>query len=175
MATKNISLCSLSFPLQVLTKVLFSKNRGHSFDLVGPTGWDVLTKIKPPLPMFPTFIDTGFNWTGHWWLNTLYVHTVEWLLKIKNKHDVINWKHFPRYWPFVRGIHRSPKNSPHKGRWRGVLILSLICVWKNGWANNREAGDLRRYHTHYDVIIISKAKHDKIRYPVKMVSVGFEK
>ena len=21
--------------------------------------------------------------------------------------DVIKWKHFPRYWPFMRGIHRS--------------------------------------------------------------------
>ena len=30
--------------------------------------------------------------------------------------DVIKWKHFPRYWPFVRGIHRSPVNSPHKGQ-----------------------------------------------------------
>ena len=29
--------------------------------------------------------------------------------------DVIKWKHLPRYWPFVRGIHRSPVNSPHKG------------------------------------------------------------
>ena len=28
--------------------------------------------------------------------------------------DVIKWRHFPRYWPFVRGIHRSPVNSPHK-------------------------------------------------------------
>ena len=28
--------------------------------------------------------------------------------------DVIKWNHFPRYWPFVRGIHRSPVNSPHK-------------------------------------------------------------
>ena len=28
--------------------------------------------------------------------------------------DVIKWKHFPRYWPFMRGIHRSPANSPHK-------------------------------------------------------------
>ena len=26
--------------------------------------------------------------------------------------DVIKWKHFPRNWPFVRGIHRSPVNSP---------------------------------------------------------------
>ena len=28
--------------------------------------------------------------------------------------DVIKWKHFPCYWPFVWGIHRSPVNSPHK-------------------------------------------------------------
>ena len=32
--------------------------------------------------------------------------------------DVIKWKHFPRCWQFVRGIHRSPVNSPHKGQWR---------------------------------------------------------
>ena len=24
--------------------------------------------------------------------------------------DVIKWNHFPRYWPFVRGIHRSVVN-----------------------------------------------------------------
>ena len=68
--------------------------------------------------------------------------------------DVIKWKHFPRYWPFVRGIHRSPVNSPHKGQWRGALVLSLICVWINGWVNDREAGDLRRYRTHYDIIVM---------------------
>ena len=28
--------------------------------------------------------------------------------------DVIKWKHFPRYWPFVRGTYRSPVNSPQK-------------------------------------------------------------
>ena len=42
--------------------------------------------------------------------------------------DVIKWKDFPRYWPFVRGIHRSPVNSPHKGQWRGALMFSLICA-----------------------------------------------
>ena len=66
--------------------------------------------------------------------------------------DVIKWKHFPRNWPFVRGIHRSPVNSPHKGQWREALMFSLNCVWINGWVNNREAGDLRRYRAHYDVI-----------------------
>ena len=68
--------------------------------------------------------------------------------------DVIKWKHFPRYWPFVRGIHRSPVNSPHKGQWRGALMFTLICVRINGWVNNREAGDFRRHLAHYDVIVM---------------------
>ena len=68
--------------------------------------------------------------------------------------DVIKWKHFPRYWPFVRGIHWSPVNSPHKGQWRGALMFSLICALINGWVNNREAGDLRRHRAHYDVIVM---------------------
>ena len=42
--------------------------------------------------------------------------------------DVIKWKHFQRYWPFVRGICRSPVNSPHKAQWRGALMFSLICT-----------------------------------------------
>ena len=69
--------------------------------------------------------------------------------------DVIKWEHFPCYWPFVRGIHRSPVDSPHKGQWRGALMFSLICAWINRWVNNREAGDLRRHRAHYDVIVIN--------------------
>ena len=47
--------------------------------------------------------------------------------------DVIKWKHFPHYWSsFVRGIHRSPVDSPHKGQWRKSLMFSLICAWTNG-------------------------------------------
>ena len=64
--------------------------------------------------------------------------------------DVIKSKHFPRYWPFVRGIHRSPVNSPHKDQWRGALMFSLICAR----INNREAGDLRRHRTHCHVIVM---------------------
>ena len=69
--------------------------------------------------------------------------------------DVIRWKqHFPRYWPLVRGINRSPVNYPHKGQWRGALIFSLICTWINGYVNNREARDLRRHRVHYDVTVM---------------------
>ena len=65
------------------------------------------------------------------------------------------WQHFPPYWPFVREIHRSPVNSPHKGPWRGALMFSLICVWINGWINNGEDGDLKRYRAYYDVTVMS--------------------
>ena len=56
------------------------------------------------------------------------------------------WRHqmetFSASLDFVRGIHRGP------------LMFALICVWINGWANNREAGDLTRHRAHYDVIVM---------------------
>ena len=82
-----------------------------------------------------------------------------WEVDVQHNHDdIIKWKHFPRYWSFVRGIHRSPVNSPHKGQWRGALMLSLICAWKQGWVNNREAGDLRHHRAHYDVTVLTYPK-----------------
>ena len=49
----------------------------------------------------------------------------------------------------------SPVNSPHKGQWRVALMFSLIRAWTNGWANNRDTGDLRRYRADCDVSVIS--------------------
>ena len=77
-----------------------------------------------------------------WWLADLF-------------HDnVVKWKHFPCYWPFVRGIHQSQVNSPHKDQWHGALMFSLIWAWMNGWVY-REAGDLRRHRAHDDVTVMS--------------------
>ena len=68
------------------------------------------------------------------------------------------WRHqmenFPSNWPLVRGIHRWPVNSPHKGQWRGALMFSLICAWIKSWVNSREAGDLRPHGDRYDVIVM---------------------
>ena len=69
------------------------------------------------------------------------------------------WWHFWGYLPFVRGIHRSPVNSPHKGQWCGALMFSLICTWINGWVDNREVGDLRRHCAHYDVRVMVKVQY----------------
>ena len=79
--------------------------------------------------------------------------------------DVIKWKHFPRCWPFVRGIHRSPVNSPHIGQWCGALMFSLICARTSSWVNNRDAGDLIRHRAHYVVIVMNtsqKCTHFKV-------------
>ena len=84
-------------------------------------------------------------------LRTQNVNIVVWCVH----DDVINWKHFPCYWPFVRGINRSPVNSPHKGQWREALMFLLSTPWINGWVNNRKAGDLGRHRAHYDVTIMS--------------------
>ena len=81
---------------------------------------------------------------------------------LNNHDDVIKWKHFPRYWSFVRGIHRSPVNFAHKGQWRGALMFFLICVWINVWVNNGEAGDLRRHRGHCDVTVMNYYDTEKL-------------
>ena len=44
------------------------------------------------------------EWNGILYLAIIYNHD-----------NVIKWKHFPCYWPFVWGIHQSTVNSPHIG------------------------------------------------------------
>ena len=92
------------------------------------------------------------EWVCAWWHQAITWSSTWW----RQHDDVIKWKHFVRYWPFVRGIHRSPVNSPHIGQWRGALVFSLICACINGWINNHEAGDLRRHRAHYDVNVMNK-------------------
>ena len=68
--------------------------------------------------------------------------------------DVIIWKHFPCYWPFVRLIYWWLVNTPHKGQWRRTLMVSLIYALTNGWENHWDTGDLRRHPTHYDIAVM---------------------
>ena len=44
---------------------------------------------------------------------------------------------------------------PAQSQWRGTLIFYLIRSCINGWVNNREAGDLRRRSSHYDVTVMN--------------------
>ena len=62
-------------------------------------------------------------------IKTKIQHLKKMHLEMSSHDDVIEWNHFPRYWPFVWVIHRSPVNSPHKGQWSGSLMFSLICAF----------------------------------------------
>ena len=85
-------------------------------------------------------------------------------LNLWRPHDnVIKWRHFPRHWPFVQGIHRSPVNSPHKGQRRGALMFSLIYTWTNSWLNKGDVGDLRRPRVHYAVTVM-RALHFESKF-----------
>ena len=99
-------------------------------------------------------------WPEKRFSNTYYMTTIfhEWYEEPPHRRGWHWWRHqmeiFSALLDLCAGIHRSPVNSLHKGQWRGALIFSLICVWINGWVNNREAGDLRRYRVHCDVIVM---------------------
>ena len=69
---------------------------------------------------------------------------------IHHHDDVIKWTLFFTLLAIYAGNSWSPVNSPHKGQWQGALVFALICVWINGWVNNREADNLARY----DVIVM---------------------
>ena len=109
-------------------------------------------------PALPSCGDLSYR-RGHCWDDrrlfeiTDHRKSIFGIFKINSccHNDVIKWKHFPLYWPFVRGIHRTP----HIGQWRGALMFSLICAWINGWVNNGEAGDLQRHRAHYDVTLMN--------------------
>ena len=85
-----------------------------------------------------------------------------WSLKMQLDDDVIKWKHFPRYWPFVRGIHRSLVNSLHRGQWRGALMFSLICdlnkrlskQWWGWWSPSPSRSLLR----HCNVLLDARSR-----------------
>ena len=62
----------------------------------------------------------AFNNHGEIYLSMIKVENTD---MARNHDDVIKWKHFPRYWTFVKGIHQSPVNSLHKGHRREALIF----------------------------------------------------
>ena len=92
-----------------------------------------------------------------------------------NHDDVIKWRHFPSYWPFARGIHRSPVNSPHKGQGRGALMFTLIYAWTNSWVNNRDTDDLKRHPGHYDVTVMKSDKNPEyISWVAQYICNGYQ-
>ena len=58
--------------------------------------------------------------------------------------------------------HRWPPPPPPQGQWRGMLLFTFICAWMN----NREAGDLKRQRSHYDITVIFIDKGTYLNYDI---------
>ena len=55
----------------------------------------------------------------------------KWVIDSLSSHchgDIITWKHFPHYRPFLLGINRSAADSLNKGQWCGALMSSMSRV-----------------------------------------------
>ena len=52
---------------------------------------------------------------------------------------------------YVQKNNYVPNPPVELAHWRGTVMNSLIRAWTNGWANNRDPGDLGRHRAHYDV------------------------
>ena len=94
---------------------------------------------------------TGIRWTSyvasmtvaHWDLSGI-LHAYTW------------WRHQMELFSALLAVCavNSPVNSLYKGQWRGALTFSFTYAWINGWLNYRDAGDLRRHRSHYDVTVM---------------------
>ena len=68
------------------------------------------------------------------------------------------WRHQMKTFSALLSLYAG--NSPVTGEFppqRPVTRssdISLICAWTNGWANNRDAGDLRRHRARCDVTVM---------------------
>ena len=60
--------------------------------------------------------------------------------------DVIKWKPFPRYWPFVWGIHRSRWIPLTKASDAELWCFLLSTPWIRGWVNYHETTSHSLWH-----------------------------
>ena len=117
--------------MRALSQILPDESLSYSLKRRGALTSHFMEEHSSPTSIFPVFMMTSSN--GNMFRVTGFVRGIHRRL---------------------RGIHRSPVNSPHTDQWRGALMCSLICAWTGSWVNNQDAGDLRRHRTHYDVTVM---------------------
>ena len=88
-------------------------------------------------------------------------------------YGLIKWRHFPHYWPFwgeSTGHRWIPLTKTSDAE---LWCFNFICAWTNGWGNNLDAGDLKRYHTHYECKV-SQQPCTNLLVVVSSLSVGIQ-
>ena len=103
---------------------------------------------------------TDYNHTFcQWWLlvviknfSQVFIVLAQLLKYLQIDCNILPWHGSPICcWPFVRGIHWSSMDSPHKRLAAQALIFSLMLAWTNCWTNMPVPGYLIRYDTHVKV------------------------
>ena len=80
-----------------------------------------------------------FNWLNYFLDSQPEAGLAHLCLQMSKRHDdVIKFKQFPRYWPFVRGIHRGHVNSPHNWPVTRKMspfddVIMQISIWSMVW------------------------------------------
>ena len=108
---------------------LFSKNDFNNFTTPSNLHYSIFTTVTS------TFSFWHIEWNHTWWRHQMKTFSA--LLAICAVNSPVPGE-FPA----------------EKGKWQGVLMLSLICTRINGWVNSGEAGDLRSHRAHYEVIVM---------------------
>ena len=101
----NVSRLVLLLPLPKPLKPVLSREWRCSWTWAAPTTSEWLTRLLP----------TKVRLISNVWKELFITGPHAMLPFLASHDDVIKRKHFPRYWPFERGIHWSPVNSPHNG------------------------------------------------------------
>ena len=84
-----------------------------------------------------------------------WVSVAGWKTHNGDHDDIIKWKN--NIFTLLALCDGNPLVTswfPNKGQLHGTLMLSLICACTNGWANNKDIGDLRRHCGHNDVPVM---------------------
>ena len=96
---------------------------------------ELLPQYKIDLPLWVFF---AFDARNHAVKCINVIKTWTLYLELICFHDnIIKWKYFLHYWPFVRGNHWSPLSSPHKGQWCCTVMFSLICICLKKWMSKQ--------------------------------------
>ena len=125
---------------------------------------------SPGTSEFPAQMANNAEYVSIWWRHHVYCSDVRWAswhVKSPATQDCLSsclfcsstwWRHQMETFSTLLAI--CAGNSPVPGEFPAqrpvTRSFSLICARINGWVNNREAGDLRRHHAHYDVIILKE-------------------
>ena len=105
---------------------------------------------------------------------TAYLAVIS-LTSISRQFSISKWRHqmetFSVLLALCVGNSTVTGESPSQRPLTRSFDVSLICAWTNGWANNRDAGNLRHRRAHYEVTVMCWHQCQVLAFPVLLTSI----